>query len=62
MLLPGLILLLVGLFLLFRSFSAFQTRDKRFKRGVRYQGNRKAILYLVISGVLIYVSIKFLMV
>ena len=62
MLLPGLILLVVGLFLLFKSFSAFQKRDKRFKKGVRYQGNKKAIVYLVISGVFIYVSIKFLMV
>jgi uncharacterized membrane protein YidH (DUF202 family) len=62
MLIPGIVLLLIGVILSLKAFSAFQKRDKRYKKGVKIKTNTKAIIYLIFGVVLITVSIKFLMV
>lgn len=62
MLIPGIVLLSIGVILSLMSFSSFQKRDKRYKKGVKMKTNTKAIIYLILGAAFITVSIKFLMV
>jgi len=62
MLLPGIVLLSIGVILSLLSFSAFQKRDKRFKKGVKMKTNTKAIIYVILGAAFITLSIKFLIV
>ena len=62
MLIPGIVLLSIGVILSLIAFSSFQKRDKRYKKGVKMKTNKKAIIYLILGAAFIVVSIKFLMV
>jgi len=62
MLIPGIVLLSIGVILSLISFSSFQKRDKRFKKGVKMKINIKAFVYLILGAAFITVSIKFLIV
>ena len=62
MLIPGIVLLSIGVILFLISFSSFQKRDKRFKKGVKMKINIKAFVYLILGAAFITVSIKFLIV
>ena len=62
MLIPGIVLLSIGVILSLISFSSFQKRDKRFKKGVKMKINIKAFVYFILGAAFITVSIKFLIV
>lgn len=62
MLITGVVLMVCGLILILKSFSSFQSRDKRYNKGTKLKRNNKAILFMFLGISLIILSIKFIMI
>ena len=50
--------LVFGVFLLFKGVLATQKRDKRYKKGVKYNSNTKLLFYVILSLFCFYVTFK----
>jgi uncharacterized membrane protein HdeD (DUF308 family) len=50
--------LVLGVFLLFKGVLATQKRDKRYKKGVKYNSNIKLLFYVILSLFCFYLTFK----